>query len=223
MSSIFTSRFSIIFYQLLLPTSKPGTIKILVFPKEKPYFSKNRFSMLTSIFYQFLIQLGSLLFAKILQNQMKTRSKKASKNCQVFESIWAPFWGGQEAAFFVRFSCVFRRVRAGIGLGPLPGAELSTKYSPKTPVTPLRSILHRFWVDFSMMWGQFWAPHGSIFASTHASYQHYPVSPLSTTTRRQIPTTKGSRKQIPEWKGSAAAGAASRFISHTVLVHAWRR
>ena len=125
--------------------------------------------MLRSLLYEFWTQLGSLLLAKILQHPTKTRSKKASKNCQVFESIWDPFCGGQEAAFFVRFSCVFRRVRARIGLGPLPGAQLSTKYSPKTQVKPLRSILHRFGVDFSMMWGQFWALHGSIFASTHAS------------------------------------------------------
>ena len=62
--------------------------------------------------------------------------------------------GWQEAAFFVRFSCVFRRVRAGIGLGPLPGAQLSTKYSPKTPVTPLRSILHRFCGGFERILGE---------------------------------------------------------------------
>ena len=67
------------------------------------------------------------------------------------------------------FRVFVRRVRAGIGLGPLPDAQLSTKYSPKLTVKPLQSILHRFGVDFSMLWGQVWAPHGSNFASTHAS------------------------------------------------------
>ena len=86
--------------------------KTWFFLKKKHIFSKNRFSMLKSIFYQFLIQLGSLFLAKILQNQMKTRSKKASKNCQVFESIWAPFWGGKR----LHFSCAFRAFFDGFAL-----------------------------------------------------------------------------------------------------------
>ena len=68
-------------------------------------------------------------------------------------------FGGQEAAFSVCFSCVFRRVHAEIGLGPLPGAQLSTKYSKtdnKTFTIDFASILDLFFHDMGAVLGATW-------------------------------------------------------------------
>ena len=107
MSSIFEKCVSFIFYRLLLPTSRPGTTRIFVFPKEQimdfPKIILRWWNRFWTISEPTWVHLSS-------KNHCKSIENTSLKSIEKLIGFWIDLGsvcGGQEAAFVVRVSCVF--------------------------------------------------------------------------------------------------------------------